>query len=68
MTNEDHSHSATNRDLFREKVATACRQTGHQQKELADALGINAQVLIEERSETFNHGHQSGGLVPVRGA
>src|SRR5579859_7622544 len=45
MTSEAHDHSSTNLDLFREKVATARRRSGHQQRELANALGINAQVL-----------------------
>lgn len=45
MTAEAHAHSPTNLDLFREKVAAARRQTGRLQKELADALGIDAQVL-----------------------
>src|SRR5205085_11036687 len=43
MTTE--ANSPTNLDLFRKKVATARRQTGRLQKELADALGIDAQVL-----------------------
>ena len=38
-------HSPTNLDLFREKVTAARRQTGHNQKELAEALAIDAQVL-----------------------
>ena len=45
MNNETHIHTLTNLDLFREKVATACRQTGRLQRELAEALGINAKVL-----------------------
>src|SRR5437764_738584 len=45
MVSEAHTHSSANLDLFREKIAAARRKTGHQQKELADALGINAQVL-----------------------
>ena len=45
MTTGDHGHSATNLGLFREKVAAARRQTGRLQRELADALGIDAQVL-----------------------
>jgi len=43
MTTE--ANSPTNLDLFRKKVAVARRQTGRLQKELADALGIDAQVL-----------------------
>ena len=43
MTTE--ANSPTNLDLFRKKVASARRQTGRLQKELADALGIDAQVL-----------------------
>src|SRR5438876_2850392 len=43
MTTE--ANSPTNLDLFREKVAAARRRTGRLQKELADALGIDAQVL-----------------------
>jgi predicted ATPase len=35
----------TRLDLFREKVTAARRQTGRIQKELADALGIDSQVL-----------------------
>jgi predicted ATPase len=45
MTIGAHVHSLTNLDLFREKVAAARRQTGRLQRELADALGIDAQVL-----------------------
>ncbi len=45
MTSEGQTHSATNLDLFREKVATARRQTGRLQRELADALNIDSQVL-----------------------
>ncbi len=45
MTSETHAHTPTNLDLFREKVTGARRQTGRLQRELADALGINAQVL-----------------------
>src|SRR5215472_4966198 len=45
MTNETHIYTLTNLDLFREKVATACRRTGRLQRELAEALGINAKVL-----------------------
>src|SRR5437588_9526756 len=39
------ANSPTNLDLFREKVAAARRQAGQLQRELADALGIDAQVL-----------------------
>src|SRR5205807_1237280 len=35
----------TNLDLFREKVSAARRRAGRLQKELADVLGIDAQVL-----------------------
>src|SRR3989441_3030006 len=45
MTTEAHARTPTNLDLFREKVTGARRQTGRLQRELADALGINAQVL-----------------------
>ena len=45
MTPEAHAPSPTNLELFRVKVVAARRQTGRLQKELADALGINAQVL-----------------------
>jgi predicted ATPase len=45
MTTEAHVHTSTNLALFREKVVAARRQTGRLQRELADALGINAQVL-----------------------
>src|SRR6266566_7550125 len=45
MTTEAYAHFPTNLDLFREKVAAARRQTGQLQRELADALGIDAQVL-----------------------
>ncbi len=45
MTSEAYVHSPTNLALFREKVAAARRQTGRLQRELADALGIDAQVL-----------------------
>jgi predicted ATPase len=45
MTTDADADSPTNLDHFREKVATARRRTGRLQKELADALGIHAQVL-----------------------
>lgn len=45
MSTEAHAHTPSNLDLFREKVVDARRQTGRLQRELADALGINAQVL-----------------------
>ena len=45
MTTPAHVHSPTNLALFREKVAAARRPTGRLQKELADALGIDAHVL-----------------------
>ncbi len=45
MTTEAHAHSPTNLALFREKVAAARRQTGRLQRELADALRIDAHVL-----------------------
>jgi predicted ATPase len=45
MSGEVRAHSSTNLDLFREKVTTARRQTGRLQRELANALGINPQVL-----------------------
>src|SRR5436305_464476 len=45
MTSETHTHLSSNLDLFREKVTAARRQSGRLQKELADAVGINAQVL-----------------------
>ena len=45
MTTEVYGHPPTNLDLFREKVAAARRQTGQLQRELADALGIDAHVL-----------------------
>src|SRR5436305_1659860 len=45
MTTEAYAHFPTNLDLFREKVAAARRQTGRLQRELADTLGIDAQVL-----------------------
>ncbi len=44
-TMEAHAHSPTNPALFREKVAAARRRTGRLQRELADILGIDAQVL-----------------------
>lgn len=53
MMSEVDAHSSTNLELFREKVTSARRQTGHQQRELADALGINAQVLSRKL-----HGNQ----------
>ena len=45
MNSKVRASSSTNLALFREKVVTARRQAGHQQTELADTLGINAQVL-----------------------
>src|SRR3989440_8995082 len=45
MTSKVHAHSPAKLDLFREKVAAARRQTGQLQRELADTLGIDAQVL-----------------------
>jgi len=45
MTRKDHAYSATNLPLFREKVTAARREAGRLQKELADAVGIDAQVL-----------------------
>jgi predicted ATPase/transcriptional regulator with XRE-family HTH domain len=45
MADDSQEHAATPLDLFREKIARARRQTGHLQRELADALGIDAQVL-----------------------
>ncbi len=45
MSTEANAHTPSNLDLFREKVVHARRQTGRLQRELADALGINAQVL-----------------------
>src|ERR1700724_3111744 len=45
MTGEAPNHSPTNVDLFREKVIATRRKTGRLQKELADVLGIDAQVL-----------------------
>ncbi len=45
MTTGVQAHSLTNLALFREKVSAARRQTGRLQKELAEVLGIDAQVL-----------------------
>ena len=45
MAPQAHVHTLTSLDFFREKVATARRQTGRLQRELADALGIDPQVL-----------------------
>lgn len=45
MTTADHVHPPANLDLFREKVTAARRRAGRLQKELADTLGIDAQVL-----------------------
>ncbi|HJT55197.1 MAG TPA: NB-ARC domain-containing protein, partial [Ktedonobacteraceae bacterium] len=50
MTIEDHARPPTNPNLFREKVTDVRRKTGHLQKELADALGIDAQVLSRKLS------------------
>ena len=56
MNSEAHAHSPTNLDRFREKVAAARRRTGRLQRELADALGIDAQVLsrkLHSAKQTF---------------
>src|SRR5437588_900422 len=45
MTTDTDANSPTNLNHFREKVAAARRRTGRLQKELADVLGIHAQVL-----------------------
>src|SRR5947209_7792049 len=45
MTAEVYTHSPTNLNFFRERVAAARRQTGQLQRELASALGIDAHVL-----------------------
>src|SRR5215470_9924801 len=45
MSIEAHAHTPSNLDLFREKVVYARRRTGRLQRELANALGINAQAL-----------------------
>src|SRR5947209_14350769 len=42
---EVYAHSPANLALFHEKVAAARRRAGRLQKELADILGIDAQVL-----------------------
>ena len=57
MISEAPAPSSTNLALFREKVAAARRRSGHQQKELADALKINAQVLsrkLQEMRRSYN--------------
>ncbi|HEY5002872.1 MAG TPA: NB-ARC domain-containing protein [Ktedonobacteraceae bacterium] len=45
MTSEAYPHSASNLDLFRQKVVAALRQAGRLQREMAHALGINPQVF-----------------------
>jgi predicted ATPase len=45
MTSDAYPHSASNFDRFRQKVVVALRQTGRLQRELADSVGINPQVL-----------------------
>ena len=45
MTIDARARSLTNLKLFRENVVAALRQAGRLQRELADALGIDAQVL-----------------------
>ena len=45
MSTESHAHTPSKLDIFRKKVVYARRQTGRLQRELADALEINAQVL-----------------------
>src|SRR5579872_7485389 len=45
MTTDARARSLTNLKLFRENVVAALRQAGRLQRELADALGIDAQVL-----------------------
>jgi hypothetical protein len=45
MTTEAHAHSSANLDLFRKEVVTALRLAGRLQRELANAVGINPQVL-----------------------
>ncbi|GER90734.1 hypothetical protein KDW_48960 [Dictyobacter vulcani] len=44
-TNRDYKPSLDALTRFREEITIARRKTGHLQKELADALGIDAQVL-----------------------
>ncbi|GCE21323.1 ATP-binding protein [Dictyobacter kobayashii] len=44
-TNKDSVHSLASLKLFHDLVTTARRRTGRLQKELADALSIDAQVL-----------------------
>ena len=45
MTKNEEINSLNALTVFREKVTSARRRTGHLQKELADALGIDAHVL-----------------------
>ncbi len=45
MNSEAHAHSPGKLNLFREKITVARRQSGRLQRELADALGIDAHVL-----------------------
>src|SRR5579884_1601154 len=56
MAIEAHVPSPVDLDLFREKVATARRRTGRLQRELAEALNIDPQVLsrkLHGYGETF---------------
>jgi predicted ATPase len=52
MISDAYPYSASNPDLFRQKVAFALRQAGRLQRELAHAMGINPQVLSRKLHNT----------------
>jgi predicted ATPase len=60
MSSKSRPHSTTNLDLFRDKFTSARRQTGHLQKEVADFLGIDPQVLSRKL-----HGAKQSSLTHI---
>src|SRR5689334_7246128 len=49
--NRDRYSGSMDSNQFREKIQTLRRPTGHSQQELADALGIQRQVLARKLSD-----------------